>query len=499
MAGVATQTTRIISRHRRNVQVAPKDLVQRVRRFPRDDLLVNLALLSSQITQGDDPFAPNAEGCLTQLAGICVTHCNNDRNEVVDSAVVEDLLLGFHNVWPEELNRDHDRDTWSRVLSRIIYQQGPNQMSAQRSLARTLCLFGNDTRFGDPVLRRGQWEAMLGVSLGEFLTIGCVMSTVARTSGVIARDSLLSDCFTPMFGAHRAACALRAVDSWFARPVDELTAQGRRMTADVDDADLWRFNPFYEWPIATIGDGTYVMPSASGVSQRFAPQGLYFIVREADPAGFHNFTTLLGNRFERYIGAQLETIQHARIHPEIVYRGNRSVDYIIDTPEALILVEVKSAAPDIETRSGVFPKDGDVQQRIVKACQQITASANHIHAGHRRFPRLNGRTMRGMVVTREPYMNLLPPLMPDVVQPASIPTVVVSSQQLEDVIPTLSRDTQCGTTLLNAMPSRAADLRTSFGSLPLGRNQLLTQAWEPWRDSLSDLLEELKDAHRQST
>ena len=456
-----------VGRHRRNVQVKPSALRQRVRRFPRDELLVNIALLSSQITQEDDPFAPITEGCLAQLAGICVTYCNNDRTTPVNDSVVKDLLVGFHNVWPDELDRDHDGDVWSRVLSRMIYQQGPYQIPAAKSSARSLCLFGNDTRFGEPVLVDGRWEAMLGVSLGEFLMIGHLMSVVARACGVISRDVLLSDCFRPIFGSDRSECALRVVDSWFAQPVDELTSRGKEMSPDADD--LWRFNPFYEWPIARMGDDTtYVIPSALGVCQRLSPQGFYFIVREADPDGFTDFASRLGNRFEQYIGAQLDSIQHAQVHSEIVYDGKRSVDYIIDTLEALILVEVKSAAPDIETRSGVFPKNGDVQRKITKACQQITASVKQIQEGHPLFPRLNGRPMRGMVVTREHYMNLLPPLMPDVVQPASIPTVVVSSQQLEDVISTLSTDTQCGATLLNAMSSDTADLRTSFDSLPPG-------------------------------
>ena len=495
LTSVTTLIPETIGRHRRNVQVKPSALRQRVRRFPRNELLVNIARVSSQIAQEDDPFAPNVEGHLAQLAGICVTYCNNHREAPVSREVVEDLLLGFHNVWPDELNRDHDADVWSRVLSRMIYQQGPYQIPAGKSSARSLCLFGNDPRFGEPVLADGRWEAILGVSLEEFLTVGHLMSLVARAFGVISRDTLLSDCFRPIFGSVRSERALRVVDSWFAQPVDELTSRGKEMSPDADD--LWRFNPFYEWPIAKMGDDTYVMPSYSGVRQRIGPQGLYFIVRDADPDGFTDFATRLGNRFESYIGSQLESIEHARIHHEIDYNGNRSVDYIIDTPEALILVEVKSAAPDIETRSGVFPKDGEVQRKITKACQQITASVNRIQEEHPLFPRLNGRTMRGMVVTREHYMNLFPSLMPHVAQPVSIPTVIVSSGQLEDVICTLSTDAQCGATLLNAMPSDTADLRTSFKSLPSGSNQLLIEACEPWHDELSGLLEGLEDEVRR--
>ena len=173
---------------------------------------------------------------------------------------------------------------------------------------------------------------------------------------------------------------------------------------------MWRFNPIYEWPIAILDDGTYVIPSPLGVLQRLGPQGLYFVGRDAvdaDPDAFRAFTQDLGDRFERYVGAQLEFIQHAQIHPEIVYDDDKnSVDYIIETPQVLILVEVKSAAPDIKTRSGIFPEDGEMQRKIKKACRQITRSSTLIDQGQPDFPALAGRPMRGLVVTREPYFNL---------------------------------------------------------------------------------------------
>ena len=105
-----------------------------------------------------------------------------------------------------------------------------------------------------------------------------------------------------------------------------------------------------------------------------------------------------------------------------------------------------------------------------------------ISQGHPDFPALIGRQMRGLVVTREQYFNLPLPFLTDVVQPASIPTTIVSSQQLEGVIPALSDDVDCGTSLLGALGSDPDTLETSLDPSPLGLNQLLGEIGDRWFD-----------------
>ncbi|MYI61524.1 MAG: hypothetical protein F4105_07640 [Gemmatimonadetes bacterium] len=319
------------------------------------------------------------------------------------------------------------------------------------------------------------------------MKIAFIMYAAAvRNPGGILRETLLAPNVRPAFEPVGAERALQVVDSWLARPVADLAQLGQEETLDPDD--LWRFNPFYEWPIAIMDDGTYVTPSPLGVLRRFGPQGMYFIGRDAvdadaNPDAFRAFTKALGLRFERYIGVQLGFIQHAQLHPEIVYDDEqRSVDYIIETPEVLVLVEVKSVAPNIDTRSGIFPDNGDVERNIQRACQQITKSAALIEQGHPDFPALDGRQMRGLVVTREPYFNLPLPFLTDVVQPASIPTTVVSSQELEVAIPALYEAVDCGTALLGALASEGDAVKTSLNPLPVDRNLLLDEIADRWRD-----------------
>ena len=446
-----------------------------------------MRLRDSLSSREDETLSLIRESYLFQVAGICVTSCNNHRSTPVDDAAVHDLLNGLFNVWPPELDNSHERSRWQRILSRVAYIQMPYQMSQAEPLSRALCLFGSDSRFGEPVFEEGRWESILGVPLDEFLKIAFIMYAVAiNKAGGILRETLLAANVRPTFEPVGAERALEAVDSWLARPVSDLAQLGQEMSPEPHD--LWRFNPFYEWPIAILDDSTYVTPSPLGVLQRLGPQGLYFVGRDAvdadaDPDAFRAFTKALGLRFERYVGVQLGLIRHAQLHSEIVYDDDqKSVDYIIETPDALVLVEAKSVAPNIDTRSGIFPDRGDVQRNIDRACRQITKSAALIQQGHPDFPNLNGRQMRGLVVTREQYFNLPMPFLSDVVQPASIPTTIASSQQLEGVIPVLSDDTDCGTSLLGALGSDPGVVKTTLDPLPLGRNQLLGEIGDRWFD-----------------
>lgn len=473
---------------RRNHKVRPDEFRQRVRKYPRDALLRGIAREAAikaqnrhSLSSVDRQWSAVQESHLFQIAGICVTACNNHRNAPVDENAVRDLGDGFFGVWEAVLmDCTHDDEAWQGVMSRFAYLQAPFQQSLREPLVRSLCLLGDDPRFGPPVFENGRWEQVLGVTLPRFLMIGFFMHTVAtQLPGGVSREALKI-----AFEKLGADDALQVVDSWLARPVDDLVRLGRQNTPS--PLELWRYNPFYEWPIAVLADGRYVAPSPLGVLQRLSPQGLYFVgLRALDPdtnkKAFRTFTNALGHRFERYVGEQLRLIQHARLHSETTYDSSKKgVDFIIETPEVLVLVEVKSVAPSIDTRSGVFPERGDVHRNLERACSQISRTAELIREGRTGFPALGEREMRGLVVTREHYFNLQMPIVREVVQPASAPTTVVSVQQLEDVIPALRDDTGCGASLLKALEASPDAIGTSLDTLPLGDNPILKEIGDKW-------------------
>ena len=330
------------------------------------------------------------------------------------------------------------------------------------------------------------WSSVLKVGLSDWLRIGFILFAAAvHNRGSIARDLLLDGSKLGLaYGSLQPKDVVDVVDLWFARPIDFLVEETRNATQGT--SSLWGYNALFEHPLALLGDGSYLVPSPRAVLTRIGPQGLYFIGRDAtDPNSnghkFEKFTSLLGERFEQYIGEQLKLIRCAEVRPEIVYEdSNKSVDFFIETPEVIVLVEAKSAAPNAATRSGTFPDEGDIQSRLQNACTQIGRSANLIRHRHPAFPKLNDRRLRGLIVTREQYFNLVLPTMADLVKPQNVPTTIISSQQLERALAALSDDPTVGATLLQALGNHTQQIQYRLNEIPEGANSILEMAYREW-------------------
>lgn len=472
----------------RNRKVTPAEFLQQVRQFPRDTLLHAIASVAGELARDrsnlsriEKEWSAVQESYLFHIAGICVTTCNNYRDTPVSRDTLLDLVETFAGVCEADLDGPYDDETRWCIMAQSAFLQAPYRQSLREPVARTLCLFGDDPRFGPPVLDERRWEEILGATLPRFLTNGFAMYAIAtKLPGGITRMALHSSLQAlGGVGAH-------VLESWHSRPVRVLYRRGRQRTQV--PVELWRYNPFFEWPITMLSNDTYLTPSPLAVLQRVSPQGLCFVgLKALGPSikrkAFREFADALNHRFERYVGEQLRFIRYARLHSKIVYDdGQESVDYIIETPEVLVLVEVTSVAPHIQAHAGIFPEGDDIRKKIKRACRNIATSAATTEQGHPALPELKGRKIRGLVMTREHYFNLQMPFMGRAITPESVPTTVVSSQQLEDAIPVLSDDADCGTSLLGALASDPRVLKTSLDPLPLGRNQLLGEIGDRWFD-----------------
>ena len=479
---------------RRERELSPREVRQRVRRYPRDKLLRGIGRLTASAARSrHDGSAPDngwiaaiQEGYLLLLAGVCVTRCNNDRSPPVTENAIGELVNDLYALRDPGIDGPEQGAALQRELSRMMYVQMPFQNEPWPPLMRTLCLYGDDPRFGEPALGDTRWQDIVGVPMDQFLRIGFLMYVAAiQNDGAIDRAVFDPERFDPIVAPLNIAEALAVADEWLTKPVAELAAAGRAHSPNEDD--FWGYNPFFEYPIALLRDGNYVMPSPLAVLQRLSPQGAFFIVRDAIENGqidgtVRSFSDALGTRFERYIGEQLRQMQHITLHPEITYnRGqNRSVDYIIETPQVLVLVEAKSTAPDAATRGGIDLDTGTMGQTLDRACKQITRSAQEIQQGNPLFPQQDGRPMRGLVVTREPFYNLPFAFIGNTMPSASVPTSVWSSQILEHAIASLTDEVDCGTQLLGVLADNTDTLDTSIGSLPPLPNPLLGDLWEQW-------------------
>ena len=471
------------------------ELRRLIRRHSRDELLRSIGRLNARATRPQRAQSDSEMSKLTEisesyslmLAGICATVGKNHRRARVTEQIVEGLINDLFNMRDPSLDYPDSDEALQQMLSRMTYLQMPFQNEPWPPLMRTLCLYGDDPRFGPPAIDQAEWQEIVGASVQQFLQVGFLMYAAAiYNDGAIHRDVFDPPRFDQIVHPMTIAQALAIADRWLARPIEEL-AQAGSANASGDDGH-WGYNPFFENPIALLEDGTYVMPSPRGILQRLSPQGVFFIIVDAINSGLINstvrdFSDALGKRFERYIGVQLKKLKHITVHDEIAYdKGQKlSVDYIAETPEAIVLIEAKSSAPDAQARSGVNLDAGKMGQVLATACNQIERTAEQIEQGKPEFPSQNGRPLRGLIVTREQFYNLPSAFIGNTMPTASVPTSVWSSQLFEHALPELTGDPECGKRLVEALAPDTQRLYTRADPLPLRRNPLLKDLWEQWR------------------
>ncbi len=371
------------------------EMRRRVRRYPRDALLRAIGRMNASETRSrrarpspdESKLAPISESYSLMLAGICVTIGKSHRRARVTDRAVGELVNELFNVRDPSLDRPDSDDALQRMLSRTTYLQMPFQNEPWPPLMRTLCLYGDDPRFDPSAIEKHQWHGIVGASVEQFLQIGFLMYVAAiQNDGAINRAVFDPARFDQIVHPLTIAEALAVADQWLTRPVEELAAAGRENAAD--DDDHWGYNPFFEHPIALLEDDTCVMPSPLGVLQRLSPQGVFFIIRDAIDRGListtiRDFSDALGKRFERYIGAQLKQLKHVTVHSEIAYdKGQKlSVDYIVETPEALVLVEAKLVVA--RSLSSGRQLTGCIRLQIARLPAELLI---RVHASHSFFP-----------------------------------------------------------------------------------------------------------------
>lgn len=457
----------------------PERLRQRVLNYPRDRLLREIARRNasgwnhwlSGASPEDRMWSLLGETYLSEVAGIALEGGTNARRARVTDQVLSDLANMCHRIGPDsgQLSREWALKHGSSLIQK---QYAFQEKDVLHPLMRGLCLFGDDSRFGDPVVPSSWWRETLRVPLPLFMEIAASMFLLAiGTGGAVPRDWLEEwACFK--------GCrdTLQAVDRWLSRPIKSLVDACRRGGSGQE--------LLFEWPFILMG-GDYVCPSP-GAAIRRGGVGLYFLAGKAlaaDQVAFQAFTSALGDRFQRYVGWHLRHLD-ATLYPAIPYGSSQeSVDFIIETPEVLVLVEAKSLAPLRATRVGEFQGSRE-HGELKEACKQIKRTSRLIRDGHPKFPKLRGRPLRGLVVTRERFVNLVWPWESRLVRPLHIPTAVLAVEQLEWYLPALDRAPSCGQALLDGLPSSRDEIMPDLLGLPTTTSPFLRTVFTEWADEV---------------
>ena len=108
-----------------------------------------------------------------------------------------------------------------------------------------------------------------------------------------------------------------------------------------------------------------------------APLGMYFTGIELFGAG--TFPGAVGDAFELHVGEQLRELEHAVVHSEIEYKDGKdkkkTVDFIVEFEELVLLIEVKAARTIATARAGLPDGLADTAAKMNSARRQINNTA----------------------------------------------------------------------------------------------------------------------------
>lgn len=477
--------------------VSYNSLRRRVMEHRTTDLLVAIAKVNADLMAvefGHTPALP-LPNVVTPfgLAGIARTALVGGQDRSGKPVTVPDLIEMcslYGNVNDPAVSEQPGLTRLRSLMSHSAYEQFGYQFSAMENIGRTVVLLGDHAPGVLKAPSAADWETGLGVSLEHFIRIGFGMHVAAASNGgVISRDVLRLAHVAPMFTPASADEALAVVDRWFAATPEELRAAGA--AEETRKAEKWALSPLVAKPIVALPDGRYVMPWPRLVIDRVTPTGLYFIGLQLFGKGFPD---ALGAMFEKYCGTMLGLLDHAEVRPEIVYGKpeQKTVDHFVITPEAVLLVEEKSARPIRATRLGGPAGDEDTAKKLGHAYDQIERTAQMIRDGHPAVASIpSDRPLLGLVVTLEPFHLVNTDLFyGDVLTKPSIPTTIASSHELEGAVAVLRGAPDVGRRLLDALGTDGpggARLDDACEGLADAPNPLLDKAWERFSQPWSDL------------
>jgi hypothetical protein len=461
---------------------------QRVRRYKPSSLLPLIAAAAVRYREQQDwlnsPYRKYTPWALADAARVSLAYgTEHNRADATDQDLLQ--ILNAYSRFDDPFLQDQDAGAF---MLRMASEQMTWQGTDYEALARTAAVFTHTTPLKPLECLRPGWDGELfGCTLREYVgTTQLIWASVIASAGRF--DLALFD--TPdgkRIARHVGRdTVVRVIDAHFATSKEQFRIENKNATGRAGQDDHLRrftYNPLRGHPLL-VGFGTgYLCPMPQLAWAKATPWGVYFtgVRRYGD-----GFARDLGHLFEQYIGRQLRLLTGAQVLPEITYgprAGRRkTVDWIVVLPEAVLLVEVKSAIPTEPVRLGTPDAAEAIVRKLGKAINQIDVTAQLIAD---RDPALSAvpadRPVLGLAVTLEPFhianapFNLLPP--------THTPVTIADAAEIE-VLVTIT-DIPPGQLMLD----RAADnvrstwaLDTALNSHARSRNSILDEAWNsyPW-------------------
>ena len=450
------------------------EFTQAVRRYRPSQLL---PLLASMTTR-DDPNFNGVEDMqkflpwvAAAIAREAIVRGNEFRSAEATHEDVRRLARLHHEIFVPPT-----KPTLSALIGPSIHEQMWWQIPLFEEWTRAVSLY-EDESFGEV----HPWAEVLGLTVTEAIHAAFVLGHGVNSNGGRWDPARLDLVYAdPRMEPHTPRRHVELLADYLMAPIAQLRDEGQAYDSRPNrDPELEKFplNPLLRYPLVDLGAGGIWAPVGSLVWRVLLPGTLYV---EGSRTWGSGFTQTLGRRYQEYVGALLRNIA-PDVHPEVAYgkgSGQLSVDWIWVTPEAVVLVECKSAGLGIDARAGGGNFAEIIKRSLVKGRTQIDSTAEQIRnrtAGFEHIP--SDRRIVGLVVTSEPFHFANARL--DEFGPAGqTPSLVVSARELEHLTSYTPGDAIYR--LLEVFDDeerRTWNLEQALQGQPAGKHPVAVRAW----------------------
>lgn len=463
--------------------ISDDEYCQMIRAYPPSAFLSELCGVSSELMAGewelrDGPYLVTP-WALADMARVSIAQSNAFRHRVPTRRDILRCANVYHQLDDPDLMRN-DPDAVERFFLRTASQQLDFQHGPIHEIARSALLCSMQTTKPFEVMVDGWDRELLGCSLDEYLAVGELIlyghhPNRGQFSATFFNHPGLHGLFGELTPAQLGQIYIRNFVQdveQFKRSVrpNDRPAPYRRMT----------YNPLIAAPAITGLDSLDYVPVANLVVRKISPLGLYY----AGLAHFGEaFARDMGQLFEAYVGANLQLCSDAVVHPEVTYGKStqKSVDWFVVTPSAVVLVEAKSVRPTEEVRVGGPDAAAALQRMLKKAGNQIQRTSEEIDRGNPSFAHIpRDRPRAGLVATIADFHVLnADPIRKFAGLQTALPTVIGSIGEIEMVVNNVPDFAKFVHTVATAHPATGNSMRAALKSNdPSHDNPILIRAWE---------------------
>lgn len=336
--------------------------------------------------------------------------CMLYSDEFRDKPVGEVALHRMHNLFTNAYDRDSGptSDLLSMMLG-YAYEQTWYQRSDKHELARSYLLYTQtqvESRYEFP--NKDDWEEYLKIPLKDAMKASFALFALACSHMGSFDPTYPGSKRYVELEPHVPAIHLRTTLDLLTTTIPQAKERSRDVIELPPSLHRFAFNPLIERPFVDLDGGLRYSPQPKFILRSMAAENLYY-------RGIKHWGTRFGQSFgarvEAYTGLQLRHTGQHHVIPEFQWHKPRvgvmrSSDWFLDTPDALILIECKSARMTLEAKAGTGSAEELLERYVGRAYQQLSANADEIIAQNPAFDHIPAnKPLIGLVVTAEPMFG----------------------------------------------------------------------------------------------